>query len=210
MAIQGKQARAIVAGVAVLALAACTQGNQRFGGNSAALSSQPSSLEPQPAPNVDSGPLEPSQPTPPDPAENLDSQGLPGDGTDVAAVDDTGVDPSATNIDTPDRNPPNLASTAASAARPVSREALIAAWTVASGATNCQIFLALTRWQGGFRAAQRGCSGSDISGVQSWDVKDNRVVLNDGNGTQVATLSKTGDEAFSGSTQGGGGISFSR
>ena len=187
----------------VLALAACTQSNQRVSGGSSALS-QPSSLQPAPAPDVASGPLEPSQPTPPEPTQATDAD------TEVAVVDDTGADPAATNIDTPDSNPPDLANTATAAARPVSREALIGAWTVASGSTNCQIFLALTRWQGGFRAAQRGCSGSTIAGVQSWDVKDNRVVLNDGNGTQVASLAKTGDEAFSGSTQGGSGISFSR
>ena len=188
-------------GTALLALAGCSDATQRATYPPGAAPLTPSatgvqrapaaSLEPTapaepetviaaPAPAVESGPLGDSPPSFND--QNPDGT-LGVGGTEVAAVE------SAPSTQT---------------AQPVSREAMIGAWTVAAGGQNCQIFLALTKWSGGYRAATRGCGGSDIAGVQAWDVQANRIVLVDASGGQAATLTKTGDTRYAGSTQGGG------
>ena len=87
---------------------------------------------------------------------------------------------------------------------------MVGAWTVSTSGSNCQIFLALTKWSGGYRAASRGCSAAAISDVQAWDVKNNQVVLVNSAGSQAATLYRSADERYDGSTSGGGAISFSR
>ena len=92
----------------------------------------------------------------------------------------------------------------------VTREALVGAWQVSTGGSNCQIFLALTKWSGGYRAASRGCSAAAMSDVQAWDVKGKQVVLVDSNGATAARLYRTGGTRYDGSTTGGGAISFSR
>ena len=95
-------------------------------------------------------------------------------------------------------------------AQPVTRQAMIGAWTVSTAGSNCQIFLALTKWSGGYRAASRGCSAAAITDVQAWDVKGSQVVLVDSSGGTAATLYKSSEERYDGSTTGGGAISFSR
>ncbi len=94
--------------------------------------------------------------------------------------------------------------------KPLTKEALVGAWTVSTGGSNCQIFLALTKWSGGFRAASRGCSAQAISDVQAWDVKGSQVVLVNSAGSNAATLFKSNDSRYDGSTTSGGAISFSR
>ena len=41
---------------------------------------------------------------------------------------------------------------------PVTRQTMVGAWTVSALDESCQMFLALTKWTKGFRAASRGCS----------------------------------------------------
>lgn len=94
--------------------------------------------------------------------------------------------------------------------QPVTKEGLIGAWTVSTGGKSCQMFLALTKWSGGFRAAQRGCSNTALSGVQAWNVSGRQVVLVDGSGSTVATLFKSADERYDGSATNGSAVSFSR
>lgn len=95
-------------------------------------------------------------------------------------------------------------------AKPVTRQAMVGAWTVSTSGTNCQIFLALTKWSGGYRAASRGCSAAAISDVQAWDVKGKQVVLVDSSGSTAATLFRSADTRYDGSTKTGGAISFTR
>ncbi|MCJ8310492.1 MAG: protease inhibitor Inh/omp19 family protein, partial [Hyphomicrobiales bacterium] len=95
-------------------------------------------------------------------------------------------------------------------AQPVTRQAMVGAWTVSTAGSNCQIFLALTKWSGGYRAASRGCSAPAISDVQAWDVKDKQVVLVNSAGGTAATLYRSSDQRYDGSTNGGGAISFTR
>jgi hypothetical protein len=91
----------------------------------------------------------------------------------------------------------------------VTRESLVGAWKVTTAGSSCQMFMALTKWTGGFRAASRGCPG-DAAGVAAWDVQGQQVVLSDSNGNKVAALFPTGSGAFSGQTNSGAAISLSR
>ena len=95
-------------------------------------------------------------------------------------------------------------------AKPVTRQAMVGAWTVSTGGSTCQIFLALTKWSGGYRAASRGCSAAAIKDVQAWDVKGKQVVLVNSSGSTAATLFRSAGERYDGSTAGGGAISFAR
>ncbi|WP_062209566.1 protease inhibitor Inh/omp19 family protein [Aureimonas sp. AU12] len=94
-------------------------------------------------------------------------------------------------------------------ATPVTREGLVGAWRVTSGGGNCQIFMALTQWTGGYRAASRGCPGQ-VADVSAWDVSGNQVVLKDSGGSTVATLNNTGGTRYEGTTSGGQSVSLYR
>ncbi|HET7412986.1 MAG TPA: protease inhibitor Inh/omp19 family protein [Pararhizobium sp.] len=91
----------------------------------------------------------------------------------------------------------------------IKRESLIGRWTVTSGGSSCDLFLALTKWTGGYRAASRNCANITAN-VSAWDVKGNQVVLSDNIGNQIASLSQTGNEQYSGSTAAGQPITLTR
>ncbi|MCU0790470.1 MAG: protease inhibitor Inh/omp19 family protein [Nitratireductor sp.] len=95
-------------------------------------------------------------------------------------------------------------------AAPVTREAMAGTWTVATDNPECRIILAFTKWSGGYRAATRRCNAAELSSVTAWDVRDNKVVLVDTNGNQVASLASTGPESYDGTTAGGKPVRFSR
>ncbi len=169
-----------------LILSACTQ-TSRFDSNS------PAPLTPTPVGVVESNELEPAQPIQPtdgtfqDPnnPDGLNQTGVPG--TRVAAA-----------------QPP------ADGGKEVTREALIGAWQVDTGGTKCQIFLALTKWSGGYRAATRGCASAAMADVQAWDVKGKQVVLVNSGGATAARLYRSAGTRYDGSTAAGGAITFSR
>lgn len=104
---------------------------------------------------------------------------------------------------------PNTSVTEVASAQPVTREALVGAWKVSTAGSSCQMFMALTQWTGGYRAASRGCPG-DAASVSAWDVKGQQVVLSDSNGNRVATLFASSAGRFDGQTTGGRAISLSR
>jgi hypothetical protein len=91
----------------------------------------------------------------------------------------------------------------------VSEDALVGAWKVTTAGSSCQMFMAKTKWSGGFRAASRGCPG-DAAAVSAWTVSGSQVILKDSNGNQVATLFSSGGTRFDGTTKGGQPISLSR
>lgn len=97
----------------------------------------------------------------------------------------------------------------ASNAQPLTKEELIGRWTMASGGQSCDVFLSLTKWTGGYRAASRGCS-ADLALVSAWDVESKQVVLTDSAGSNVARLYKTADERYDGSTTAGQAINMGR
>ncbi|MFZ2100881.1 MAG: protease inhibitor Inh/omp19 family protein [Oricola sp.] len=92
---------------------------------------------------------------------------------------------------------------------PVTREALVGAWKVTTAGSSCQMFMALTKWTGGFRAASRGCPG-DAASVAAWDVQGQQVILSDSSGNKVATLFSSGSGSFNGQTTSGAAITLSR
>ena len=142
--------------------------------------------------------VEVGQLTPPGPATNTQQP-----------VTNSGLDPVAPLDGTP--KPVEVASAPSTdSGKPITRQAMVGAWTVSTAGSNCQIFLALTKWSGGYRAASRGCSAKSISDVQAWDVRGTQVVLIDSSGATAANLYRSGAERYDGSTGGGGAISFSR
>lgn len=91
----------------------------------------------------------------------------------------------------------------ASAGQPeISHDALVGAWKVSAAGQTCQMFMALTKWTGGYRAASRGCPGQ-AADVAAWDVKGSEVVLSDSNGDTIARLYSSGNSSFSGQMSGG-------
>jgi hypothetical protein len=92
---------------------------------------------------------------------------------------------------------------------PVNRDALVGAWKVTTAGSSCQMFMALTKWSGGFRAASRGCPG-DAASVSAWDVTGSQVVLKDSTGNTVARLFASGASRYDGTTNSGQPISLSR
>lgn len=110
--------------------------------------------------------------------------------------------------ETPETTPAETQNVAA-AAPPVTRDSMVGRWTISTGGSNCDVFLALTQWTGGYRAASRGCA-NQASTISAWDVTGNQVVLNDANGSRFAGLFKTGEQRFEGTTSTGETISLSR
>jgi len=102
--------------------------------------------------------------------------------------------------------PPQVA---AANAPELTREALIGRWSAGTGGTTCDVFLSLTKWTGGYRAASRGCVGS-AAAISAWDVQGKQVILADSSGNQVARLYQSANERYDGSTSSGQPISLSR
>jgi hypothetical protein len=80
---------------------------------------------------------------------------------------------------------------AAANAPELTREALIGRWSAGTGGSSCDVFLSLTKWTGGYRAASRGCVG-DAAAIAAWDVQGKQVILADSSGNQVARLYQIG------------------
>ncbi|WP_182087249.1 protease inhibitor Inh/omp19 family protein [Aureimonas sp. ME7] len=167
---------------ALLTVAGCQSAAPTFGGSSGG----PAPLRPAPTGQVYSNQLPPPPPPPASPVTQT-----PPPVTDTAA---NGAAPAPTQT---------------ASAAPVTREGLVGAWRVSSGGGNCQIFMALTQWTGGYRAASRGCPGQ-VADVSAWDVSGSQVVLKDSGGSTVATLSNTGGTRYEGTTSGGQSVSLYR
>jgi len=165
-----------------VAVAAVLGGCQRtsFGGMN--TQQQPAPLIPAPVGGVQSGQLAP----PMMPAQN-----------DFPAAPTT---PDASAV-------PQMA--AAANAPELTREALIGRWSAGSGGSTCDVFLSLTKWTGGYRAASRGCVGN-AAAIAAWDVQGKQVILADSSGNQIARLYQSANERYDGSTSSGQSISLSR
>ena len=175
--------------LAVLAVSGCSRSMSPM------ADSGPAPLRPAPTGQVYSSQL-PPPPAPPPPMTDTASMNSP---TDVMSND--GMQPA---------QPASSAAPVQSAsAAPVTRDGLVGAWKVSSGGGNCQIFMALTKWTGGYRAASRGCPGQ-VADVSAWDVSGSQVVLKDSSGTTVANLSSSGGTRYDGQTTSGQEISLYR
>ena len=169
--------------VGALVVSGCQRTSGFYSGDRLPKRQQPVSLEPAPLTPVEQGELQPAAPT--------NDQGVP-----ALPQDQSGVDVASAE--------------APAGAKPVTRQSMVGAWTVSTGGSSCQIFLALTKWSGGFRAASRGCSAPSISDVQAWDVREKQVVLINSAGSTAATLYRSSEQRYDGSAVGGGAISFTR
>jgi hypothetical protein len=92
----------------------------------------------------------------------------------------------------------------------VGRTDLLGGWKVAAGSDNCELFMTLTGWAGGYRATTKGCASAVLANVQAWNLNDNEVILISGGGETVATLYATARERFNGQTGDGIGITVYR
>ena len=175
-------------------LAACTRSNDAL-----RVNTQP---PPQPLPSSPSGTVDVAelQPTQPDPS---------GVGSQPGAVEA----PLAPGVEAPTAGTgtTDVASLQPDAtAKPISHETMTGAWTVNTDNPDCRVFLSFTQWSGGYRAGTRRCNAPELSSVSAWDVKNNRVVLVDINGSQIASLASAGNERYAGTTSGGNSITFTR
>ncbi|WP_136658204.1 protease inhibitor Inh/omp19 family protein [Nitratireductor sp. XY-223] len=91
----------------------------------------------------------------------------------------------------------------------VTRDSMVGRWTISTGGNSCDVFLALTKWTGGYRAASRGCN-DQAALISAWDVQGKQVILNDSSGNQFAALYKSGEQRFDGTTAAGQPISLNR
>ena len=192
------------------ALAGCSQ--SRFGGPGyAALQpSQPAPLAAAPTSTVQTGALAPIDGGPQAlPRTNDPNQPLPG-ATDTAASQ--AQSPAGQPAQVASIDPTTPASPAASAAPSgpaISENALIGNWQTSANGQSCATFFGLTDLGSGLLGGTRGCSG-DLSKFRTWRVAGNTATLRDSTGQTVATLSRTGDKSFSGTTASGQPFTLTR
>jgi hypothetical protein len=97
-----------------------------------------------------------------------------------------------------------------SAAEPPSREDVLGQWSVAAEGDRCQLFVALTSWEGGYRASTRNCSAPELTNVGAWNLEGDLVVLKDNDGNPLARLARSGATQYDGRLELGGSISMNR
>lgn len=179
--------------ITMIALAIGASGCSRSG-DALRVNTQP---PPQPLPSTPSGSFETSelQPTETQPGLNDPGQQQAPSIVDSPTTDGTtevaAVDPAVSN-------------------RKITHDAMAGSWNVNSDSADCRLILSFTKWSGGYRAATLRCSSAELASVSAWDVKNNKVVLVDTNGNQIADISAVGEEAYAGTLAGGKPINFSR
>ena len=192
--------------VAVTALAGCSQ--SRFGGPGyAALQpQQPAPIASAPTSRVQTGALAPLNGAPQSlPRTNDPNQPLPG-------VVDTAQQPQQQNTQVASIDPVAPTTPAAPAAPSgpaISENSLIGNWQTSANGQSCATFFGLTDLGSGLLGGTRGCAG-DLSKFRTWKVAGNRATLRDSTGQTVATLTRTGDKSFSGTTASGQPITLTR
>ena len=141
-----------------------------------------------------------SQPSPlsPAPIGNIENSQLPPAGQTGFPEAPTTAGPSEQQMEAVAANAPEL-----------TRDSMVGRWTISTGGNSCDVFLALTKWTGGYRAASRGCT-DQAALISAWDVQGKQVLLSDTSGNQFARLYKSGDKRFDGTTASGQPISLNR
>lgn len=167
-----------------LALAGCQRLNY---GSRSELPSQPAPLTPAPV-----GGVEQSQLPPPGAAGS--------DGSQFPAAPGAGGNANGQQ---------NMAALGTGNAPEIKPESMIGRWTVSTSGSACDLFLSMTKWTGGYRAATRNCSGT-AADISAWDVKGNQIVLSDSVGNQIASVQQSGSQHYQGSTASGQPITLGR
>lgn len=158
------------------------------------------------------GPMDRSQPEsdtlPPVASAPVEKTALPpppADPNAVAALPPTDPNAAATPSAPAAPQAPSVASGAE-----IGRTDLLGGWTLSSGSDNCQLFMTLTSWTGGYRASTRGCQSPSLKSISAWSLSGSEVVLAGQGGTPVARLSSAGNNHFNGQTVSSQPISFYR
>lgn len=103
-----------------------------------------------------------------------------------------------------------VAAADATGAVEVGRTDLLGGWTLSSGSENCELFMTLTSWSGGYRATTRNCTSPALQGVSAWNLDGREVALVDQSGATVARLVPSTKTRFSGQTSTGTPVSVFR
>ena len=184
--------------------AGCTQ--TRFGGPGlAAIQPAPAPIQAAPAGQVQTGTLAPVNGQPQALPRPGDAQPLPGQADPNAqrvAGQNAGV-----QVASADPTPQTPAAPATGQA--ISENSFIGNWQTSIGGQSCATFFGLTDLGSGLLGGTRGCPG-DLSKFRTWRVNGNQATLRDSSGATVATLVKTGDKQFSGTTASGQGFTLTR
>jgi hypothetical protein len=98
------------------------------------------------------------------------------------------------------------ATPSAAEALEIRRPDLSGGWTIASGGENCQLFMSLTTWSGGYRANTRGCASDELKSIGAWDLNGKEIVLKDASGDPIARLYASATTQFSGQSTSGRGV----
>jgi len=154
---------------------------------------------------------QPFDPNAPAPALTQSGQPVGAQPFDPAAAANTAPAPmTAPQTNTQVTQAPAAAPQPSVSAVQLSRADMLGAWQLASTADTCQLFMTLTTWTGGYRATTKGCNSVELANVTAWDLQDNRVVLVGATGSQVASLTPSGGNRFSGATKSGAPVTVSR
>lgn len=177
-----------------LAVVGCTRSSDALRVNTQA--------PPQPLPSSPSGTVQSAQL---DQLQPLDQQGQPLNPQvpQAPSIVDTPTTPGTPGVDTASLDP-------AATSKPITHDAMAGSWNVATDSPNCRLVMSFTKWSGGYRAATLRCNSAELASVTAWDVKNNKVVLVDTNGNQVANLGAAGEERYAGALAGGKPITLSR
>lgn len=92
----------------------------------------------------------------------------------------------------------------------VSESDLVGGWALTSGGETCQLFMTLTRWEGGNRASTRGCGNETLAAVSAWELSGKTITLKDGEGATVATVLATAPQTFNGRSAEGLAVTVAR
>lgn len=175
-----------VLATAVLALALAGCQSERFSRMDSGPMT-PAPLSPAPVGQVTAGQLPPPvQPGATNPSQfpaAPGTEGMPQDGTQMAALEQGAAEISAGSV--------------------------AGVWNASVAGQSCRIATPQTRFGQGFRAGPLRCP-APLDGVKSWNVQGKQLALYDDNGSVLATLYSSGGERFAGQTTSGQPISLSR
>ena len=190
----------ILATAAVATLVATGCSSTRFGGPDYSVSSAPPRLPAAPQGSVQTGSLPPAVASGPGNIQPVAAAGPLGGQVDTAAQGPVGGQIAGqTQVASAD---PTAATAASGQSLEVTENSLIGNWTTSVNGQNCATFFGLTNLGSGLLGGTRGCPG-DLSKFRTWRVAGNSATLRDSTGGTVATLRRTGDKTFSGTTTAG-------
>jgi hypothetical protein len=92
----------------------------------------------------------------------------------------------------------------------IGRTDLLGGWTLSAGPDNCELFMTLTSWSGGYRATTRNCASPTLQGVSAWNLNGRQVALMDESGATLARLYPSSKTRFNGQTSAGVPVSVFR